>query len=172
VDKLLSLSAMRRKEAEQILMDGKVIKTLSKYGVPEIIGSYALNVMYDSDIDIVVFSKNPRENSLAALKDFILQRKFQKYEYGDFVKFKRINRPEGFIVNLHSNTQTVKWEIEIWFLKSINKEKKLNEFLKKEITEKRKIKILKLKHERATKKLSKYDLSSMDIYRKVIKEKF
>ena len=169
MDKILKLSVERRKQAEKILLDGNVIPTLIKYGEPEIIGSFALDVMYDPDIDIVVLTKNPQKSSLDSLKDFINQRKFQKYEYGDFVKFKRINRPQGFIVNLHSNTINLKWEVEIWFLKSIAKEKTLNTLLKNEIDENKQNQILHLKHKRATNKLSKYDLSSMDIYRKVIK---
>ncbi len=169
MDKILKLSSERRKQAEKILLNGKVIPTLIKYGEPEIIGSFALDVMYDPDIDIVVLTKTPQKSSLNALKDFINQRKFQKYEYGDFVKFKRKNRPQGFIVNLHSNMFPLKWEVEIWFLKSITKEKTLNTLLRKEINKSNKNKILQLKHKRATNKLSKYDLSSMDIYRKVIK---
>jgi len=172
MNKLLKLSSKRRNQAEQILANGNIVKTLSKYGKSTIIGSYNLDVMYDSDIDIVVLTKNPLASSHAALNDFIRQRKFQKYEYGDFVKFKRVNRPRGFIVNLHTIISGLKWEIEIWFLKSITKEKKLNEFLKKEITKDNQLQILKLKHNRATKKLSKHDLSSIDIYRKVIKKNF
>lgn len=169
---LLTLSATRKKQAKKILAEGKVIKTLSKYGTPEIIGSYALDLMYDPDIDIVVLTKNPRQSSYDALFDFISQRKFQKYEYGDFIKFKRVNRPQGFIVNLRSNAFDLKWEVEIWFLKSIKKEKTMNDFLKKEIDEIKKNQILILKYKRATNKLTKHNLSSMDIYRKVIKKIF
>jgi hypothetical protein len=166
---LLKLSAKKRKQAKQVLLDGNVISTLLKYGEPEIIGSFAFDVMYDSDIDIVVLTKNPRKSSFDALNDFINQRKFQKYEYGDFLKFKRTNRPNGFIVNLRSNIAGVKWEIEIWFLKSIKKEKQLTKLLKKEInSDAKKIKILILKHKRAIDKISKHNLSSLDIYKKVI----
>lgn len=169
MDKILTFSAERRKRAEEILLNGKVIPTLMKYGEPEIIGSFALDVMYDPDIDIVVLTKNPQKSSFDALKDFINQRKFQKYEYGDFVKFKRINRPQGYIVNLHSNSVRLNWEVEIWFLKSITKEKKLNTLIKNEIDENKRKQILHLKHKRSSNKLSKHDFSSMDIYRKVIK---
>ncbi len=169
MNRLVKLSAERRKQAEKILLEGKVIPTLMKYGEPEIIGSFALDVMYNPDIDIVVLTPNPQQSALGALNDFISQKRFQKYEYGDFVKFKRANRPQGFIINLHSHTTSPKWEIEIWFLKSITKEQRLHMRLKNKINDTNRNQILQLKQRRATRKLSKHDLSSMDIYRKAIK---
>jgi hypothetical protein len=124
--------------------------------------------MYDPDIDIVVLTKDPRASSLAALNDFLTRRGFQKYEYGDFVKFKRKNRPQGFIVNLRANTKDVDWEVEIWFLTSITKERLMMERMKKQLTKRSKAQILMLKHERATNGLSKHHKSSMDIYHDVL----
>lgn len=166
---LSAFSAKRKRQAGRILEEGRVLKTLSKHGKPEVIGSYSLNLMYDPDIDIVVEAKDPRKSSLAALDDFISQRGFQKYEYGDFVKFKRETRPEGFIVNLRKEVDSVKWEVEIWFLKSISKEQKLMARYQKELVGKRRAEVLRMKHERATNGLDKHRLSSAEIYASVIK---
>ena len=154
--------------AKQILLDKKIVETLQKYGNPLIIGSYELDLMYGNDIDIVVKSENPREDSMNALNEFMQLRGFQKFEYGDFVEHKRKNRPEGYIVNLLGEYDGQKWEVEIWFFEDISNYEKQLEELKAKIDEDSRIEILERKYLRAENGESKFDISSMDIYRDVL----
>lgn len=159
-------------QADLLLSQTEIIKTLSEFGKPEVIGSYKLDLMYDPDLDIIVKTQTPRESSLKAIKELLEKRDFQKYEYGDFVKFKREKRPEGFIICLRKEIDGVKWEIETWFLDSIEKESKIMSFLDLNIQEHHRDKILKMKHDRAENGLSKHNLNSVEIYEKVIGKKF
>ena len=79
-------SITTKKAAEQILEGTGIEKTLSKHGDFFVGGSFALNLMYGPDIDIVAESNNPRDSSLKVLKELLNTRHFQKYEYGDFVR--------------------------------------------------------------------------------------
>ncbi|MFH1276706.1 MAG: hypothetical protein ABIH82_06360 [Candidatus Woesearchaeota archaeon] len=165
---LLEYSKNIKTQAKNILDNNKIISTLKKVGEPIIIGSYPLDLMVDPDIDIVVLTKNPQKSSLKVLNEFIKQRSFQKYEYGDFVKFKRVNRPQGFIVNLRTEINTIKWEIEIWFLKDVTKELKMLELLKKNLTVDKKLEVLKLKQKRNKDGKNKHEMSSLSIYKQIL----
>lgn len=165
---LLRYSQDVRLQAQRLLRDGEVIETLNKYGKAEITGSYKYDLMYGPDIDIEVISDNPREDSLSALSEFLDKRKFQKYEYGDFKKFPRENRPESFIIVLVQEIDGLKWEIEIWFFKE--KDKRNEEFEEElmNLGQEQKMKILGLKHQRKQGKLSKHKVSSYEIYEAVL----
>ncbi|MFA5870285.1 MAG: hypothetical protein WC842_00105 [Candidatus Paceibacterota bacterium] len=166
---LISYSKKIKKYATEILKRTDVVNILSEFGVVEIGGAYDLDVMYDPDIDICVVCENPRCASVAALNRLVDLRLFQKYEYGDFEKFKRENRPEGFIIVLKLEHKKVKWEIEVWFLKCSNRiEKEFHCALKKSLDLKMKLKILKQKEVRETRGLNKHQLSSFSIYKTLL----
>ncbi len=161
---LLQFSKKQKIKATKLIKETNILKILKQVGEPSIFGSYEYDLMYDPDIDINVKCKNPRESSLKALELFIKERNFQKYQYGDFIKFKREERPFGYIVCLQKKIKKTNWEIEIWFF---SKEKK--DYLKnKKITKNQKIKILNEKHKRTIGKNSKHDLSSHQIYKKIL----
>ncbi|HRZ30436.1 MAG TPA: hypothetical protein P5274_02095, partial [Candidatus Paceibacterota bacterium] len=151
--------------ADKILSGTNLVDILSGFGQVKMRGAYDLDLMYGPDIDIVVLNDNPRESSVKALQKLIDLRLFQKYEYGDFEKFKRAKRPESFIIVLKVEHENVKWEIEIWFLKDIDKEEiEFIDKLKKILTPEVRLEILRQKDEREKGGLDKHKLSSFEIY--------
>jgi hypothetical protein len=170
---LLTYSKQVKSVADQILNETKLLDILSSFGQVEMRGSYDFDLMYGPDIDIAVISDNPRETSVKTLQKLIDLRLFQKYEYGDFEKFKREKRPESFIIVLEVEHEQVKWEIEIWFLEELDKEEvEFQNKLKGILTPEIKLEILKQKDEREKGGLDKHKLSSFEIYQSFLnKEK-
>ena len=133
-------------------------------------GGYRYDLMWGPDVDLVVLSDKPKEASDQALKSFVEHRKFQKYQLGDFIKFPRKNRSQGVIVVLIHEFKGRRWEIEIWFKKSLSESNKyFNKLLSKISEEQRKI-ILELKRQREADGQSKHALGSTAIYEGVINE--
>lgn len=165
---LIEYSQNIKLQAQEILQENNVIQTLNQYGEVIITGSYKFDLMYGPDIDLEVITDNPRKASLNALQDFLADRKFQKYEYGDFEKHSRKNRPESFIIVLIQEVNGVKWEIEIWFFKERDEEKEKFEKKLMNLSQEQKTKILELKHQRNQSDLSKHNISSYEIYKAVL----
>lgn len=158
-----------KNNADKILKTTNLIEILGKYGEVKIGGSYKYNLMWGPDIDMVLVCKDPRKTSVAVLKKLIDLKLFQKYEYGDFVNFKRASRPESYIVNLRLPFEDQKWEIEIWFFnKESNDQKEVDDLIKTKLNEKNKLAILKMKEKRERSGLNKHSLSSFEIYKKVL----
>lgn len=169
---VLSFSKKTKKEADELLSVGRVKEILSKYGEVQINGSYKYDLMYGPDIDIVVLTENSGEAAENALFDFVKARNFQKYQFGDFNKFPRENRPKSYIVVLIHEHEGRRWEIEIWFAKQKPQgdvDVELDNLLMN-ASEEQKETILRLKHQRETANKTKHQLDSPTIYRGVLKE--
>lgn len=163
-EELLQLSRQTRVAADDFLVETSVMKVLSKVGLPMLIGSYTLDLMIDADIDIVVETKSLKGSAVKALDEFVELEVVQKYELGDFIKFPRIGRPKGYILNLKSEYAQANWEIEIWFLKDKSfYERQLLRY-KSQLTFQSRIEILRKKYERRRAGISKHELSSKEIY--------
>lgn len=154
--------------ADKILVSTNLTEILSEFGKVEVIGSYKYDLMYGPDLDIIVETDQPQVSSFNALSKLIQTELFAKYEYGDFVKFPRVNRPRGYIIVLKIEVDSVKWEIEIWFLNKNEIPHDNLEVLIKNMTKNQRDEILKLKHVREESGLDKNNLSSMEIYKKVL----
>lgn len=165
-----NFSQKTKQEAENLLKYGNVIKVLSKYGKVVVTGSYKYDLMYGPDIDLVVLSNDPEKSSYQAFLDFIKQRKFQKYQLGDFKKFPIKDRPKSIIVVLIHEYEGRRWEIEIWFKKSLSEKDISFEKFISGATEEQKQKILELKHQREVAGISKHKLDSVKIYKGVLTE--
>lgn len=168
IDKIIQKSKHTKLVADKILDSSNLIAILSKFGAAEIIGSYKYDLMYGPDLDIIVETDKPRDSSMNAFNELIKNESFSKYEYGDFVKYPRNDRPKGYIIVLKIEVEGVKWEIEIWFLTKENRP--VNELDKSlsNLTEDQRNQILRLKQEREEKGLDKNNLSSSEIYKKVL----
>lgn len=143
---VLDESRRRLNYAKRLLEKKRVMEALIKYGRVLPVGSLALEVYWNRDIDIVVETKDLRGSSLGALGEFIEERKFSKYQYGDFVEYPREGRPEGYIVNLfHRDIDGEVWEVEIWFLEDISYYEKQLEEWKSSLNEKNRKKIIEIK---------------------------
>lgn len=122
---ILAESQRRLGCAKDLIEEKGVMNTLEKYGNPLLIGSVAMETVWNRDIDIIVETSDIRGASLGTLEEFIKSKKFSKYQYGDFVDFPRDKRPNGYIVNLfHRGEDDELWELEIWFLEDVSYYKK------------------------------------------------
>lgn len=165
---LSSLSQAKRKHAEDILKKTNIEEILSKFGRVRVGGSFYTNLMTNNDIDIVVVSEDKYKSAKSFAEYLIQNRVFQKFEFGDFSKFKREKRPDDFIVVVKYEYGGEKWEIEIWFKDTLDTENvQLEEELLK-IDESTRLKILEEKYNR-DKSSDKFKLSSYEIYKKYIK---
>ena len=159
-----------RRIADSLLAQSRIIETLQAFGSPQLTGSYELDLMYGPDIDVVVVTDDPRQVSRAVLDQVLDQGYFQRYEYGDFVRFSYPNRPKGYILVLAVTVEDVYWEIEIWFLFGASKqETKLMDFVCRNLTPETRETILRLKHQRKVAGKGKHAVSSVDIYKGVLK---
>ncbi|MFA6365546.1 MAG: hypothetical protein WCW78_04080 [Candidatus Paceibacterota bacterium] len=160
-----------KEQADVILKETNLMSLLGEFGTPHIIGSYAMDLMYNPDLDIIVTSKDPRKSSVEALAKIVEMRIFPKLEYGDFVKFKREKRPEGYIIVLKTSVGDTEWEIEVWFLPSVEKEEKDIAHIRSHMTPEIKSKILEFKYLVSKNNISKHSISSPAIYKAVIDRK-
>lgn len=124
-EKVILESKNRRGYAYNLIGNKRVLDILKGYGLPLLVGGLAKDVFWSRDIDIVVESKDIRDSSMKFLNKVVEDRLFNKYEYGDFIRYPRDGRPRGYIVNLiHLDSNGNKWEIEVWFLESIEEYRK------------------------------------------------
>ena len=160
-----------RKDAEDLLRVTKLIEILSEFGEVKIGGSFKYDLMWGPDIDMVVICDNPRETSKKVLEKIIELRLFQKYEYGDFVKFKRENRPESYIVNMRLPFEGQKWEVEAWFFEKYPEtHEEMDKLILEKLTQEKKEIILEIKRKREEDGIDKHKINSAEIYRKVLIE--
>jgi len=153
----MKTSQQVHEDAKSLLEDTEIIDIFKNLGTVYIVGSYAADLMWDPDIDIVVLTDTPQESAIRAFNDLARKEKFQKLEFGDFKNFPKENRPESFIVNARKEWKGEKWEIETWFIEKL---KNLNAKDKESIVEKKK--------QRSSSGNTKHDLSSWEIYQDYI----
>lgn len=165
-----TFSQKTKQEAESLLEQGNVLEVLSKHGKVVLSGSFAHDLMWDADIDLVVVSDTPYEDSYNALKDFVEQRKFQKYQLGDFISFPLKNRTDGIIIVLIHEYNGRRWEIEIWFRTSLPQENIYFDRLLATASKEQKETILELKSQREAAGISKRSLASTTLYQGVLAE--
>ncbi len=167
-EEILFRSSEIRREASEIIEIYKITEVLKEFQL-EIIGSYKLDLMYDRDIDIVVKSDDIENDSYKSLKKFIKLKQFMKVQYGDFINFPRNSRPKGYIINLFLEYKEKPWEVEIWFLGNINSSLKEMIQIENKLNQENKLNILKEKEKREELNISKKELSSYNIYQKILK---
>lgn len=155
--------------AQELLATTDLVRSLDEFGQVIIGGSFNYDLMWDPDIDIMVICNDSRTKSVAAIKKMIDLRIFQKYEYGDFVKFKRKNRPEAYILNLILPFYDQKWEIEVWFTDEYpDRQREMDNLMKSKLNDGNRQTILEMKKTRQEKGIDKHSLASVDIYKQVL----
>lgn len=160
--RVMEESRRRANYAKELLEERQVMEVLEECGRAMVVGSLALDVYWRRDIDIVVETVDLRESSIGALNKFIEGRKFNKYQYGDFVEYPRKGRPEGYIVNLlHRGEDGEVWEVEIWFLENISSYEEQLKKWKGAINEENRRRIIELK-------AGEVNRNSREIYEEVL----
>lgn len=166
--KIQILSRLIKKEANLLLKKTSLINLLKQYGDVFIRGSYELDLMIDSDIDIYVINKNLNKDlSLSALNELIRKNNFKGYIFYDFIKHQKKGFPKGYYIGLKTRFKNKKWKVDVWFMNSMDKAS--DKFIKKillALDDKNRIKILKLKN---LVKINKLKIASYLIYMAVIK---
>ncbi|PIR95435.1 hypothetical protein COT93_02325 [Candidatus Falkowbacteria bacterium CG10_big_fil_rev_8_21_14_0_10_37_18] len=167
---LLKLSNSLQADADALLKKTGLVNNLSEYGEVLIGGSYDLDLMIDGDIDLFVINKKiNKQKSIDILQDLISQNDFNGYLYYDWTKRKRKGFPKGYYIGLKTDFRKRKWKVDVWLVKEIYKPtEKLMNFIKSNLNEKNKKIILDLKYKT---KIRNLNLSSSDIYKKVLSEK-
>lgn len=168
-NEILEYSKKTKLDATSLLNKTNLVSILEDFGEVVIGGSFKYDLMWGTDIDIMVLSSDTRKSSIEALNKVIESKLAQKYEYGDFVTFKRDKRPESYILNLIIPFNDRKWEIEIWFFNEIlSTQKEIDDLMASKLNEENRLTILKMKEERERVGITKHSLSSVEIYKKVL----
>lgn len=159
---------MIKKEADLLLRRSDLLEVLSKYGEIYIRGSYELDLMVDSDIDIyVVNNKLDKKLAIKALNELVEKNDFRGYMFYDFVKRRRKGFPKGYYLGAKTRFKNKKWKIDIWFMNEMDRgSDRMMNYIKNNLNDKSKKTILKIKKQAKDKRL---DVSSHLIYLAVIK---
>jgi predicted nucleotidyltransferase len=155
------------KNAKSLLEDVEIIDLFNNLGTVHVVGSYAANLMWDPDIDIVVITDTPQESAIKAINILAKKEKFQKLEFGDFKNHPKKNRPKSFIVNARKEWKGEKWEVETWFIKELDDKLEIGEKLKN-LNNKDRETIIEKKKQRSLSGGTKHELSSWEIYQDFI----
>lgn len=167
---VLEYSKQIQTDADELLKETGILDLYRAFGNVNLVGSYATNLMWDPDIDVVVVTDTPHVSAMNVVQALMESATFQKIEFGDFLHFPRKNRPESFIVNARREWKGKVWEIETWFLESVEEKLAFVEKLNA-LPEEMRMQILEDKKKRAEEGSSKHALSSYDIYTKYLKVK-
>ena len=167
-DDILAYSEKIKRTTKEILEGTGLLDTLATFGTVHVIGSYAMDLLYHPDIDVIVETEDPRASSVGALNALVAGGCFEKIEYGDFVKFPRENRPNGYILVLRTTRENVRWEIEVWFVTNSKREEDDVCRMCVLLTPELRRTILEFKRCVCEKKISKHEISSADIYHAVL----
>lgn len=110
------INQMIKDEADIILYKEELFTLLSKYGVPYITGSYALNLMTWRDLDIYIQKENMNEAEFFQLGAEINKR-YQPVKMSN--RNERITQTKGLPFGLYwgvyfGNERQGAWKIDIW----------------------------------------------------------
>jgi len=107
---LLEESKRWHDDADELLKSTDIIKLLSSYGEPIFNGSYAYDLMYDSDIDVFLLTENfSREMADAVALDLINSGHWTSFMYCDWPT----NDPNGPYFCVKKDFKGHRWKIDI-----------------------------------------------------------
>lgn len=181
---LINKQADLQKEAHEVLEKLQLIKILSKYGKPEIVGSLTLGLMTWRDIDITVISDKPNNNDIAELSAILIIKADKRLDLTlvDNMDGVKSHFPKGIYFGIKyfghipssekiSSKSVYIWKIDLWFVTKENVEgiTKTKE-IKSKLELKNKQIILEIKNALWDHPLYKKDIKSMDIYDAVLEK--
>lgn len=137
-----------KEEADLLLEESKLIKSLSRYGDVSIRGSYELDLMLDGDIDVYVVNKDlDKKLVVEILNNLIMDEKFNGYFFYDYYKKSREYFPKGYYVGLKTFQNEIRWKVDIWFMNEMDtRSDNLMKSVKERINIKNRDNILEIKH--------------------------
>jgi hypothetical protein len=135
------------KDATDLLQATDLVKLLSKYGEPIFNGSYAYELMFDSDIDIFLLTDNPsREMADSLAKDLINSGHWTSFMYCDWPT----NNPKGPYFCVKQDFKGHRWKVDILTISQQELDERLPAREKYyNLTDKQKEQVFKFKIDRA-----------------------
>ncbi len=116
VKDLLDRSDKLKQEADHVIKEAGIVKTFSRLGKIDFVGSYALNLLYRHDIDLFVTTDNcSRDSAVAITKELLDNRLFQTVGFADWTKEKAPNSLPGFYWELAVYKNDKRWKFDIWY---------------------------------------------------------
>lgn len=165
---ILEKSKQVKKDADKLLAESKLVEILGRFGVVEITGSYALDLMFSPDIDIHLFGQFDRKKALDVLNTIMNETKLTGYMFFDWVTYKNPAFPNGYYLGIKQKMEGYdkQWKVDIWLIPEARPENISYMELLKNCNEEEKITILMLKEWRDE---NNPGLSSTEIYDAVMK---
>jgi hypothetical protein len=153
---LNKLSSDVKEQGLELLKKTKLLDSLSEFGNVFVRGSYELDLMIDGDIDIyLVNNLINEENTLEVLNKLIKEGNFDGYLYYNYVKKPKSFFPIGYYIGLKTNYNGKKWKIDLWLMNEMHKQSEdVFKKVRKNLNEKNKNTILKLKYQVRKKQLN------------------
>jgi hypothetical protein len=172
--KLLAHAKQLQQKAKLILDQLGIIEILKEVSEPKIIGSAANGLMVLKDIDIHAYVKEyDMERILNLLPKLALLPTVRKVQFNNYREFRqdyrkdRVGFPHGYYIGLRSVQDSDEWKIDIWFIKE-DEDKSFNNSRLKNISDKQREIILKLKNSWLTKDGYRNGVLSVDFYKAVL----
>ena len=165
---MLDYSQAIKNEANELLRKYSVVEIIQKFGQVKFTGSYELNLMYKKDIDISLINDN------LSVQDFTLLGKELIYGLNTpsaYYRNTRITpvekRPEN---SLYWGIKTGDWFIDIWGMSAVIYKRAENYIkeIKSQLTEDKRLIILRLKDEFIKKGTYGKNFSSRELYDAVL----
>ncbi|MDP3940779.1 MAG: hypothetical protein Q8Q49_00570 [bacterium] len=157
-------------EASELLDYLGLLRFLSRFGKPEIVGSLVTGLMTWPDIDIELVKPINENNFWKTAKFLLHQPDFKRVLVMDFRKSGNPNTPKGLHICVKDLSWKEKtWKIDIWFLPPRKKnEPNFHLWLEKHLKPEHKLPIMKIKTEIASHPKYRSEIFSTDIYEAVI----
>lgn len=164
----------QKEQADHILYQCGLLKELTAYGCPHIIGSYRMDLMAGNDLDIDVENDRMSLDKLYLLSDFIMK-KFRPVWY----EAKEERTKENKTVWFHGFEMMEEgqlWNIDIWFLdkKTIEKAEQYCDSVTRKLSDNPELRqsIIGIKRELIARKLYSFDqYTGMDVYNAVLNQR-
>lgn len=168
MEQLLQTSTAIKKEADELLHKYQVVEILSKFGRVKFTGSYELNLMYKKDIDITLINDNLSVEDFTKLGKELIDKLNTPNVYYRNTRIHPVEkRPEN---SLYWGIKTGNWFIDIWAMSTevYNRAESYIKEIKSQLSEEKKLIILRLKDEFIKKKSYGKNFGSRELYDAVL----
>ena len=159
-------------EGREVLEKLQLIPFLSKFGTPNIVGSFALGLMTWPDIDIELV-KDINEDEYWQTVHYIFEKEnLKNITIMDYRTSDNPNTPKGLYIAIqYYGKQKDPWKIDIWFMSPRDPDgENLNEWIKDSLKEEHRLPILEIKHAISSDPKYRKQIFSVDIYKAVIEK--
>lgn len=171
IDDLLKKQNELQEEGKKVLDQLGIIKILSKYGSPKIVGSFETGLMVWRDIDIELVKEIKDEEYWESVNTLFYGSGLKYLTLIDFRNSVNPNTPKGLYIGIKYWFEDKEWKIDVWFLPPRSKESEnMNEWIKDKLNNENRKTILEIKSKLYKNMKYRKNFFNVDIYRAVISE--